>query len=537
MADHSYNKHPTPSNDANHNHAPAAYPAEMRTCQAGSVAAESSSRVGGCPAETRDYPGSSGKDGPAVPLGVPSPCESSTDHTESVSDGASIASDTTTTTAAAPIYCPTKRSGEFLARVVRSISPSPRETRPDKGSGTPEALWGGKGDDGRGRGREKVVVPEAGDDGVYFFAYGRYFDRDQMEKALPEAAHVGLAKVSGYRWLLCGPRRDGVPPPDPAVSSPEGRATITPAPASAGCVVYGRLYLVRDGARLEAFARARAAFGDDYELAALAPAAAEATLLLAPPPADARARDPAFAHLPTPLRAVSALPGRRVRAFVVDPARYHMPWRGPFARPLHFRVRAREHAATRGRGGADGAGVVVVGRTATVPATTAVAVAAADDDGDYDDVGSLRDEERAAARDYVVARLGRLRWAKLDPAVAARALPPNPFPGLEARRPGRTPLSSDAQPRAGIRERDGDETEGDPNDGDEDGDGAAAGGVGNDDSERGGNETGGETDESENYLLLLNRGIAAAVIEGLLPQWYINEVLRPWVPYPKKRLI
>ncbi|RYP69515.1 hypothetical protein DL771_006030 [Monosporascus sp. 5C6A] len=182
-----------------------------------------------------------------------------------------------------------------------------------------------------------------------------------------------------------------------------------------------------------------------------------------------------------------------------------MPWRGPFARALHFRARP-----ARGRSGARGAGVA----------------ATADARGYYDDVGSLRDEERAAARDYVVARLGKRRWAKLDPAIAARPLPPNPFPGLEARRPGRTPLSSDAQPRARLYGQGDDETE------------EHLDGEDEDDGERGDNETDGdETEEYEKYLLLLNRGIAAAVIEGQLPQWYINEVLRPWVPYPKKRLI
>ncbi|RYP24695.1 hypothetical protein DL767_008553 [Monosporascus sp. MG133] len=216
MADHSYNKHLIPSNDANHDHAPTTYPAEMRTCQGGSVAAKSTPHIGDYPAETRNYPGSSGKDGSAIPPGLPSSRGSSTDHTESISDKASIASDTTTTTATVPIYCPTKRSDEFLARMMRSIAPSPAETRPDRGGDAPGALWSGKeGDDDKdddddARGREKVMVPDVGgDDGVYLFAYGRYFDRDQMKKALPEATHVGLAKVNGYRWLLCGPRRDG----------------------------------------------------------------------------------------------------------------------------------------------------------------------------------------------------------------------------------------------------------------------------------------------------------------------------------------
>ncbi|RYP73334.1 hypothetical protein DL771_003763 [Monosporascus sp. 5C6A] len=223
MADYSYNKRPIPSDDADHDHAPATYPAEMRTCQGGSIAAKSTPHAGDYPAETRNYLGSSGKDGSAIPPCVPSPCGSSTDQTESISDRASIASDATTTTTALPIYCPTKRSDEFLARMVRSITASPAETRPDRGGDAPEALWSGKGDDGKdddddddgGRGREKVaMIPEAGDDddGVYFFAYGRYFDKDQMKKALPEATHVGLAKVNGYRWLLCGPRRDGKSP-------------------------------------------------------------------------------------------------------------------------------------------------------------------------------------------------------------------------------------------------------------------------------------------------------------------------------------
>ncbi|RYP50635.1 hypothetical protein DL769_010923 [Monosporascus sp. CRB-8-3] len=213
MADHSYNRHPIPSNDTNRDHVPATYPAEMRTCQGGSVAAKSTSHVGNYPGESRDYLGSSGKCGSAIPLGVPSSCGSSTDHTESTSDVVSLASDTTTTTGM-PIHYPTKRPDESAARVIRSASPSPREARHDRGGDdAPEALWSGKGDDGKGgdddgRGRDKVLIPEAGDDSIYFFAYGRYFDRDQMKRALPEAAHVGLARVNGYRWLLCGPRRD-----------------------------------------------------------------------------------------------------------------------------------------------------------------------------------------------------------------------------------------------------------------------------------------------------------------------------------------
>lgn len=44
-------------------------------------------------------------------------------------------------------------------------------------------------------------------------------------------------------------------------------------------------------------------------------------------------------------------------------------------------------------------------------------------------------------------------------------------------------------------------------------------------------------EQYEEYLFCVNRGIADAVFQGLLPRWYVDEVLRPWVPYSKTRLL
>ena len=45
------------------------------------------------------------------------------------------------------------------------------------------------------------------DEEGYYFAYGMDFDPAKMKKVVPEAVHMGLARLDGYRWLLCGPPR------------------------------------------------------------------------------------------------------------------------------------------------------------------------------------------------------------------------------------------------------------------------------------------------------------------------------------------
>ncbi|KAK8003402.1 hypothetical protein PG989_003121 [Apiospora arundinis] len=41
----------------------------------------------------------------------------------------------------------------------------------------------------------------------YYFATGELMDRIKMRKRFPQAKYLCLAKLKGYRWLICGPRR------------------------------------------------------------------------------------------------------------------------------------------------------------------------------------------------------------------------------------------------------------------------------------------------------------------------------------------
>lgn len=104
-----------------------------------------------------------------------------------------------------PQYCPTKYSDEDVARIAaNSFLPTPEM------STTPER----ETDFMRGIPRTKepqrdANTPKPGPGEVYLLTYGRFFDRFFMKGMLPDAKYVGLAEVSGYRWLLCGPRREG----------------------------------------------------------------------------------------------------------------------------------------------------------------------------------------------------------------------------------------------------------------------------------------------------------------------------------------
>ena len=51
-------------------------------------------------------------------------------------------------------------------------------------------------------------LPRPNESEVYYFAYGVDFDPVRMkEEILPDAVHLGLARLDGFRWLLCGPPR------------------------------------------------------------------------------------------------------------------------------------------------------------------------------------------------------------------------------------------------------------------------------------------------------------------------------------------
>lgn len=114
-------------------------------------------------------------------------------------------------------YCPTKYTDEDVARIVgrRTFLPTPAsptpasptpepETKTSYVRGTQEPQEPQDEHDGA-----KDSFPEPRPDEVYLFVYGRYFDKYFLHKMLPDAKQLGLAQVSGYRWLLCGPRREG----------------------------------------------------------------------------------------------------------------------------------------------------------------------------------------------------------------------------------------------------------------------------------------------------------------------------------------
>lgn len=114
-------------------------------------------------------------------------------------------------------YCPTKYTDEDVARIVgrRTFLPTPAsptpasptpepETKTSYVRGTQEPQEPQDEHDGA-----KDSFPEPRPDEVYLFVYGRYFDKFFLHKMLPDAKQLGLAQVSGYRWLLCGPRREG----------------------------------------------------------------------------------------------------------------------------------------------------------------------------------------------------------------------------------------------------------------------------------------------------------------------------------------
>ena len=69
------------------------------------------------------------------------------------------------------------------------------------------------------------------------------------------------------------------------------------------------------------------------------------------------------------------------------------------------------------------------------------------------------------------------------------------------------------------------------------GGGGGGGGMGGMRGDGSSSSTREAMEQYEEYLFCVNRGIADAVFQGLLPRWYVDEVLRPWVPYSKTRLL
>ncbi|KAK7753122.1 hypothetical protein SLS62_004853 [Diatrype stigma] len=399
--------------------------------------------------------------------------------------------------------------------------------------------------------RARPAFPEPGEGEVYLFAYGQYFDESHMKAMLPDAVYVGLADAPGYRWLLCGPRRQPLPTAVPdklptnyifkgnsiapkEMRSAEGHATITESP---GATVYGRLYIL-SGALLQSFAAARAET-EEYRLADLP------VVRLLDQADDAK--EVLYAALPHPARVVRNIIGR-AKAFRVSGKLYNMPHRDP----------GTYHAAPR--------------PGAPIPKTAS----------ERSSVGkealySLRDGERDAARPYLAAQLQLDRWG---PPVD---VPEDPFPALEAARREAelmgwsavraVALGADAQPFAGavvpLGRWTGTLLQGD-------GGGWAGDYDSGSDSESGSDDDGSPGEASANaaataedvemvdvgegevegagkqprkpreyvrskgykgYLNHINRGIAVALQEGLLPRWYVDEALRPWVPYSAQRLM
>ena len=80
-------------------------------------------------------------------------------------------------------------------------------------------------DGGGGSGGGDDGLPRPSESEVYYFAYGVDFNPLRVREMLPDAVHLGLARLDGFRWLLCGPPRHDCmctfplfshPPPTPS---------------------------------------------------------------------------------------------------------------------------------------------------------------------------------------------------------------------------------------------------------------------------------------------------------------------------------
>lgn len=180
----------------------------------------------------------------------------------------------------------------------------------------------------------------------YYFATGLHMSRKKMREEVPAAAYLCPAKLKGWRWLICGPRRFDLnyvaTSKDPFNDSrdPEGYATIAPVYKD---VVYdraGRTLHHSDELDLEG----SCVYGSLYELDREAARVVEAGSLrweckptmvnILPLEKDRASMEPELAgSMPLLLREMPGLGGAPITVeactYRVDGKRWHLPWRQP----------------------------------------------------------------------------------------------------------------------------------------------------------------------------------------------------------------
>lgn len=137
---------------------------------------------------------------------------------------------------------------------------------------------------------------------------------------------------------------------------------------------------------------------------------------------------------------------------------------------------------------------------------------------------TLRDEEREAARAYLTALNQRSHAIITSSTTELPPLPADPFPAIEAARYRPLVVEGEPQPNMGSGGQTGGQV-------------PAAAAAGEGAGEQGEQGDGNGNGNHAAYLLALNGGIAAAMVEDLLPRWWVDEVLRPWVPTATVKLI
>ncbi|KAK7954458.1 hypothetical protein PG988_015152 [Apiospora saccharicola] len=177
----------------------------------------------------------------------------------------------------------------------------------------------------------------------YYFATGLHMAKVNMEKDFPGSVYICLAKLKGYRWLLCGPRHydfaylaNGIG----KERDPEGYATIAPVYKD---IEYDRTdRIVRQSDELDL--EGSCVYGSLYEVSIEAVQAITAdTLKLDYMPKmikaitlekDRTSLEPELAgSMPLIMREKLDLNGDPITVdactYLVDGVRYHLPWRKP----------------------------------------------------------------------------------------------------------------------------------------------------------------------------------------------------------------
>ncbi|KAK7967817.1 uncharacterized protein PG986_002094 [Apiospora aurea] len=185
----------------------------------------------------------------------------------------------------------------------------------------------------------------------YYFATGLHMEKKTMKADFPSSKYICPAKLKGFRWLICGPRRNtpnhfgtavkDYGQEDPFTNQdPEGYATIAPVykdmvydannqivshsndlDREDSCV-YGALYEVSEATLRSLTARTR-----QWEYTPV-------TVPVIPLERDYTSLEPEYAgSMPLILRDMCSGPGPRTiipaSTYIIDGTKWHLPWRAP----------------------------------------------------------------------------------------------------------------------------------------------------------------------------------------------------------------